>query len=443
MSRLTTCIAILVSAACTAPTDATANNPPKLKLGKSSGSSVTVTAAAPSSAVRDTTLDIQITGSGFDVGSRASFELHGVADQHVRVNTTTYVKSTQLTANITIAADALDAYYDVAVVTASGKKGIGTEKFQVMLRPTVLDNATGGAVIGVNESGDVVGNINASGSCGSSTVTLPVIWRADNSTVTLPIGSNCKGGASGISRNGIIVGIVENGTTKTAAIWRPGVNGYTMQELGMTPDGKWPYVDGGVNDFGEVVGWFTGPNLYWWSRSTGWVKMQTPNGATACAVFRAINNSGEIAGRCTVNGVGNGYYWFNHASLPQLLPRPAGSGALVPHDINDTGLIVGYITSGKAVAWDPGVTYTVRVLPDAGYGATAMSVASDGTIAGSLNRSSNGPLPVFWRPAGSYQILGTTKPNASAEASDVANGASGLIVAGHENVLALRWRSDQ
>ena len=64
-----------------------------------------VTSTLPSEATRDTTLDVQITGSGFDNGSRASFERNGLVDARVRVNSTRFVKSTTIVANVTIAAD--------------------------------------------------------------------------------------------------------------------------------------------------------------------------------------------------------------------------------------------------------------------------------------------------------------------------------------------------
>jgi hypothetical protein len=93
----------------------------------------TVTSALPSAAPQDTTLDVQINGSGFDRGSNALFELNGAVDARVHVNSTHYLKSTQLVANLTIAIDAVVSPYDVVVVTSTGKKGIGTDAFTVQL----------------------------------------------------------------------------------------------------------------------------------------------------------------------------------------------------------------------------------------------------------------------------------------------------------------------
>jgi len=99
----------------------------------------TVTATDPDTAVQDTTLDVTVIGTGFDNGSVADWLLDGVADPRVRTNSTRYVSSRSLVANITIAIDAVPAAYDVRVTTSTGKKGIGTERFVVQLRDPSAD----------------------------------------------------------------------------------------------------------------------------------------------------------------------------------------------------------------------------------------------------------------------------------------------------------------
>jgi hypothetical protein len=93
---------------------------------------VTVTAIAPDAVVQDTTLDIRVNGSGFDRGSLAEFLRDGVVDPRVRTNSTRYVKTTELIANVTVALDAVPTRYDVRVTTSRGKKGIGTELLAVL-----------------------------------------------------------------------------------------------------------------------------------------------------------------------------------------------------------------------------------------------------------------------------------------------------------------------
>ena len=91
----------------------------------------TVTAAEPDMAPQDTTLNVKVTGSGFDRGSRVEFAINGVVEPKLHVNATAYRKSSELTANVTVAVDAPLLSYDVVVTTSRGKKGIGVEMFLV------------------------------------------------------------------------------------------------------------------------------------------------------------------------------------------------------------------------------------------------------------------------------------------------------------------------
>jgi hypothetical protein len=121
----------------------------------------TVTATAPDTTVQDTTLDVTVSGSGFDNGSTVEWLLAGVPDPRVHTNSTRYVSSKSLVANITIAKDAVPASYDVAVSTTTGKKGIGTELFVVQLRDPsaifTIDDAAGMKVTS-DGRGPYVGN---------------------------------------------------------------------------------------------------------------------------------------------------------------------------------------------------------------------------------------------------------------------------------------------
>ena len=132
---------------------------------------VTVTGATPPAAPVDTTLNVQISGTGFDRGSVAAFELNGLPDPKVRVNSTKFTRSTLLVANVTIAIDAMTAAYDIAVTTSKGKKGIGTELFAITERdPTatwlipLADGALGVRSDGLYSNGTY--SVYANGVCG-------------------------------------------------------------------------------------------------------------------------------------------------------------------------------------------------------------------------------------------------------------------------------------
>jgi hypothetical protein len=134
-------VGLVVSlAACAAPPDAP--TVPDFARG-SSGPSVTAT--DPSEATRDTTLDVAVLGSGFDAGSRVEFLLAGDADPKLRTDSTRYVSSRELVATVTIDADAAIGFRDVAVTTSTGKKGIGSERFSVVLEEALVTSTVADA----------------------------------------------------------------------------------------------------------------------------------------------------------------------------------------------------------------------------------------------------------------------------------------------------------
>lgn len=73
---------------------------------------------------------VRVLGSGFGSDAQVAWERNGAADPKITVHATTVVSSTEILATITIADDATLDLYDVAVTTL-GKKGVGTEVFEV------------------------------------------------------------------------------------------------------------------------------------------------------------------------------------------------------------------------------------------------------------------------------------------------------------------------
>src|SRR5512146_242624 len=107
--------------------------PPSVSPGKSAplaaraSTTLAVTSTNPSFGDQGTTVDVHVFGSGFTSGAKATWLLHGVADDHVHTNSTTFVSSSELVANITIAGDATLDFWDVQVSLSSGKNGVGSE----------------------------------------------------------------------------------------------------------------------------------------------------------------------------------------------------------------------------------------------------------------------------------------------------------------------------
>ena len=74
---------------------------------------VSLSGITPDSASLLTTLDVQISGSGFQDGMVAAWQLNGASDPaQVKTNSTRYVSAKQLVANITISGTATVAQWD-------------------------------------------------------------------------------------------------------------------------------------------------------------------------------------------------------------------------------------------------------------------------------------------------------------------------------------------
>jgi hypothetical protein len=434
------CAAIVTAGAigCATQTDWSSISSPDTRFAQTAGTTgVTVTTVVPSESPRGTTLDVQINGTGFDNTSQVTMPLHGVIDPRVHVNSTQFVKSTQVIANVTITSDAALDMYDVVVALSSGKKGIGSDAFVVVLQPEVLVGGYHVKAIGV--TGDAVGDATNPVSCNYGP--LPTLWHPDGSRVTLPTGTTyCGGSPQAINASGVILGSLSGGPANSQGMWFPSGGSYVLQVVPATPDGTRPITAGALNDNNEIFGWSTSATkLYWWSSATGWLPVQVPANTTACQSFNGINNHGELVARCTVGGVGNGYYWSSHSAAPLLLPRPAGTGDVSPRSINDGGVIVGN-GPGGGLRWQPTSSgYVLDIFPG-----TLNTIASDGTIAGSVirNNGSNGRSPVIFYSPSSYQILGLTATSGTwGDAGGIALTANGIVVGGTEgNAKALRWK---
>jgi hypothetical protein len=112
-----------------------------------------VKSAEPSDGMQGQRLYVRVFGSGYNATAVAAWERNGAADPKIMVHATTFVSSSELVADITIAEDAEIDLYDVSVeiiaTDGSRKKGIGTEKFEVRDGPHAPNStaSASGAVI--------------------------------------------------------------------------------------------------------------------------------------------------------------------------------------------------------------------------------------------------------------------------------------------------------
>jgi len=96
--------------------------------------SLQVNSANPNAAPQGTiNLDVAIGGSGFKHGANSQWFVSGTTNPGgVTVNSTTFVNSNQLTANITVADTATIASFDITVRNSDGRTGKGTGLFSVV-----------------------------------------------------------------------------------------------------------------------------------------------------------------------------------------------------------------------------------------------------------------------------------------------------------------------
>ena len=98
---------------------------------------IQVNSANPTAAAQGTiNLDVIVSGNGFKRGAKAQWFVTGTTNPGgVTVNSTAFNGSTQLTANITVASDAVISGFDIVVTNADGRTGKGTDLFAVQSNP--------------------------------------------------------------------------------------------------------------------------------------------------------------------------------------------------------------------------------------------------------------------------------------------------------------------
>ena len=99
---------------------------------------VKVTAATPSSTYQGTiSLDVVVSGSGFDKTAKAQYFVTGTTNPGgVTVTQVVFRKSTEIVTTINVADGAVLANFDIQVTLSSGRKGKGTTLFSVKAKPS-------------------------------------------------------------------------------------------------------------------------------------------------------------------------------------------------------------------------------------------------------------------------------------------------------------------
>ncbi len=330
-------------------------------FARAGGGGPAVTAANPASARQGTvSLDVQITGSGFDAGSQASWQLNGVPSPKIVVNQTTYVSSTTLVANITVAGDAAALNYDIAVVTSGGKKGIGAEMFTVTYAMAIPGMTEGRAI---NDAGQIIGYN------GEAIVLLdPVLG-------IVPVASG--GLVWDIDRNGRTVGgkhldgspVIWTSPSGPAGPWteiKLAVGDGTVRGIASDASGDAALISGAHF---AANGQRT-PTV--WSRTaTGWQMNvhQMPAGVIG-SWGQAINARGQVAGM-DGSGCCFAFYW-DSLGTPTTLTGLVGAKNSSAWSINGDGTVIVGLSGKTAVFWQ-------RTLTGDTYGAWSAAIPLENT----------------------------------------------------------------
>jgi probable HAF family extracellular repeat protein len=199
----------------------------------------------------------------------------------------------------------------------------------------------------------------------------------------------------------------------------------------------------GINNSGQVVGTSNRgdgtAHAFLWSMSTGMQDLGTLGGSQSTAY--GINDSGEVVGMSYLsnNVVQHAFIWTATGGMQDL--GTLGSAPIVATAINSSGQVVG--SSGTTVR-----NKQAAFLWADGFGMHQLGLASDGSVGGAINDSSQvvgsslGHSAAYrgflWTRAGGYQSLTSLCVQKSPYVS-AANGinSSGVIAATGSNNHAL------
>ena len=436
-------LAVLLLNACAETPTESGRDP--LVYAKAAGT-VTVTAAVPDVAQQGVTLNVQVLGSGFDRGSLVDFALEGVVAPELRVNSTTYRNGGELIANVTVALDALPARYDVIVTTTRGKKGIGTERFAVVVPyETLQSTALSSQVARVSPTGWLAGFLDFNDPC--PPYTQPSVWTPTGELRRLPLPSGtCAGRPRGINGDGVLVGTAYTTPSQRVSLrWSPQGDGYAMLLLPPLPSG----MDSDARSVNAAGAISATQDAAIWTEAAGWRLLGIPAGSANCGAT-LLNDLGEAVATCQSPDLTNRVaFWASLDAAPVVLPLPAGASSANVTGLNGTGTVVGYTTGAVPlpVRWTrAGSTWTAEVLPHLGQGGRADDVNDAGIIVGRAANKNGTPRPVYWTSGAGLRMLGTGSRGEGAAIS-VSAGSSGVVIGGYlrtgksvTDYLAVRWR---
>jgi probable HAF family extracellular repeat protein len=410
---------------------------PAARAAASGGGGPGVKSTVPDSAPRNTRLTVRVLGSGFDQGSRAVWALAGdttFATTKILTNSTTFVSSTELRADISIGADAPLANYDVVAVTSRGKKGIGIELFTVTYERVDLGTLGGttSSAQSISDAGQITGT-----STTASGAQHVFVWTDG---VMQDLG---PGWPWAINSQGVVTGNVEG----RAVVWLPKTGGGYNPPSNLPALGGSPSSGKAINDGGQIAGEgaiSSGASHAYLVTGTVVTDIHTVAGGNSFPW--GMNSLGHVAGQWDGPTNQLAFVWTATSGM-RLLPTLGGTGG-VALDVNDADQVVGWSESAPGKPWEAFLyeNGAVRSLGTLGApGSVAMAINRFGVIVG---RASTGfakrstQHPFIWTAADGMKDLGVPKGSSSGQAWDInAFGAiAGEVQVNSSSTHATLWR---
>jgi hypothetical protein len=441
-----------------------------------SPAALAVTAVSPPFGDQGVTIDVHVFGSGFTAGAQATWLLHGAADPaHVHTNSTTFVSSTEVVANVTIASDATLDFWDVQIALAGGKNGVGSELFEVTAAQILGPGTPGGlnpVVYAMSQNLQIAGWVTGGGG-------TPFVYDDVAGMVSLGTGQ-----AWTIDPLGTIIGgrddnlIAAAWVQQSPSTWKreqlphlPFSVGGNVMGAARTSDGT--LLVSGFDDSAASAK----PNAPGFNRPVVWqrignswsapLRYTLPAGSLKGAAH-TINGLGQVAGR--VDGGPTGAVWENPTTSTRLDGTPSAinaAGTLIVGEktisTSSTGVQVTipvyWWRNQSTGVWDG----TGKPLPSlAGASCTTGTVQglnSGGILVGSSCNAAgktqatvwrldlSGPLPVLVVGPTGLSGLGTGPKNSQLDISDAISVSeaspytvAGMALEGGITRLAVRWR---
>jgi probable HAF family extracellular repeat protein len=435
VNRATRALALLGVALGLGCTDQTGTSPDGNIEAAVAGGGLTVRSTVPSSSPRDTTVDILVRGTGFDQGSQATWALKGDSTYQttkIHTNSTTFVNSTALIANITIGADAQLALYDVRVLSAGGKKGIGIEAgiFEVTIQVTALPmlDGTSAAPAAINDAGVAVGQAYDARDRAYAVRWQRIrgIWNLEK----LPGGSDAV--ATEINNRGTIVGY--RISTGHVVLWT--AQGRTV-ELG-------PGIPDDLSEQETVVGSRTNENIpdFFKAEAVLWTQTSATTWSNAKVLPKLAGERSSGANAISASGTHILGFAFDNNGVelpvrwdlvagswqgPQILANSPFSGAF---DINNNGEVVGSgfpcdpfsgpdCRSAQAKFWRSNGTLAQLNIPGL-IGSHARRINNAGQAIGFAWTENGLHFAFRWSPrTGKFEDLGTLLGDSEYEPADI------------------------